>query len=103
MKVRLYDLFRFDGTIDRGTYLVVGLLLFAVKHNIDRFVAWRLFHRSWSLFSYLIPTGRPSDTPFYATLLLLALPFICIGTTLTLRRLRSAKLPAGLVILFFVP
>src|SRR5688572_27551235 len=33
----------------------------------------------------------------------LALPFLWAGVVLTLRRLRSAGLPLGLVLLFFVP
>jgi len=34
-----------DGTVGRGAYAAVGLVLFAVKHNIDRFVASFVFHR----------------------------------------------------------
>ncbi len=37
------------------------------------------------------------------TLAALALPFIAIGTALTVRRLRDVRAPEGLVILFFVP
>jgi hypothetical protein len=32
-----------------------------------------------------------------------ALPFIWVGVTLTLQRLRDARLPPGLVVLFFIP
>jgi hypothetical protein len=41
--------------VDRGTYAVVGLLGFATKHNLDRFVASYVFHRNWGLFNYWVP------------------------------------------------
>ena len=55
--------------------MLVGATLFAVKHNIDRFVATLVFHRSWSLFNYLYveePTAVAGVSPeagrLYATL-----------------------------------
>jgi hypothetical protein len=104
-------LVRPDGTVGRGTYAAVGLVLFAVKHNIDRFVASFVFHRPWSVFNYLVPPE--GDAPligvgsaplgFYATLVAIALPFIAVGVVLTLGRLRDMGWPSGLVLLFFVP
>ena len=35
-RVRLSDLWRWDGTVDRGTYTLIGVAGFAVKHNVDR-------------------------------------------------------------------
>ncbi|HJQ69049.1 MAG TPA: DUF805 domain-containing protein [Blastocatellia bacterium] len=102
--------FSFSGTIDRGPYAVWGLILFAVKYNLDRWVAVAHFNRSWGILNYLNPSERygvddiPRDqAAFYATLLAMALPFIWVGVAMTLRRLRSADLPLWLVILFFVP
>jgi hypothetical protein len=83
-------LVRPDGTVGRGAYAAVGLVLFALKHNIDRLVASAVFDRPWSIFNY-------------ATLVALALPFIAVGVVLTLGRLREAGWPAGLVLLFFAP
>src|SRR5262249_58456667 len=40
---------------------------------------------------------------FALALLAVALPFIWVGVTLTLQRLRDAQLPLGLVVLFFIP
>jgi hypothetical protein len=37
MKISFAELLRPAGTVDRGTYAVVGLLGFAIKHNLDRF------------------------------------------------------------------
>ena len=39
MKLRLSDLWSWQGTIERGRYAFWGVLLFAVKHNLDRLVA----------------------------------------------------------------
>lgn len=98
-------------TLGRVAYALAGLLLFGLKHNLDRVVASAFFGRSWSLFNYVVPPEhgasllrlKPGEMRFYATLLLLAAPFILAGVILTLRRLRSAGLPLLLVVLFFVP
>jgi hypothetical protein len=86
------------------------VVLFALKHNLDRLLA-SLFGYRWGPFNYLIffsPDERvdgleSQDAKFYAVLVLFALPFIWIGVVLTLRRLRDAGLPLWLVVLFFVP
>ncbi len=111
MSISIPWLVRPDGTVGRGTYAAVGLVLFAVKHNIDRFVASFVFHRPWGVFNYLVPPE--GDAPvtglgtaplgFYATLVAIALPFIAVGVVLTLGRLRDMGWPSGLVLLFFVP
>ena len=111
MSVRLSDLWRWDGTIDRGPYLLIGLAGFALKHNLDRFLASWVFGRPWGLFNYWIPLDRavqltdlkPDEALFLATMVLLALPFIYIGVALTVRRLRAVGLPLWLAALFFVP
>src|SRR5437764_307839 len=54
-KTRFSDLWRPTGVVDRGTYAFVGVLSFALKHNIDRLVATYGFHRPWRLFSYWVP------------------------------------------------
>jgi hypothetical protein len=33
------NLWHFDGTVARRTYALVGFIGFAVKHNVDRFIA----------------------------------------------------------------
>jgi uncharacterized membrane protein YhaH (DUF805 family) len=111
MKITFADLWRSSGTVDRGTYAVVGLVGFALKHNLDRLVATSVFHRPWGLFNYWVPlrdvariTALSSgDAMFLETMVVLALPFVWIGVALTLKRLRSANLPSQLVLLFFVP
>ncbi len=110
MKLKLSDLWTWQGTIDRGRYAVLGVLLFAFKHNLDRLVASVVFKKPWGLFNYLLPGAAvslldlsPSDQLFFAGMVALALPFIWTGVALTLRRLRDAGLPLPLVALFFVP
>jgi len=110
MKLSLSDLWRWNGTIERSGYLFWGMLLFLIKSQLDRLIAYRMFHRSWSLWSYLIPgeSGsvrdmRGDEQAFYAVLIAIALPFIWSGVVLTLRRLRDMQVPLWLVIMFFVP
>jgi hypothetical protein len=104
------DLWRLDGMVDRAPYAIAGVVGFAIKHNLDRLVAW-WFGRPWGIFNYWVPpatllsfrTLPAGDKRFLAALLVLALPFIAAGVVLTLRRLRAIGLPGWLVMLFFVP
>lgn len=110
MKPRLSDLWRWRGTIDRGEYAFWGLLLFAVKYNLDRIISAVVFHRPWFLTNYFVPSPRETllslkwtDALFFQNMLILALPFIWVGIVLTLRRLRSLRWPLWFVFLFFIP
>jgi hypothetical protein len=111
MKTTFGDLWQSEGTIGRGMYAVVGLFGFAIKHNLDRFVASFGFHRPWGFFNYWVPvrdvariTALDSDEArFLATMVALSLPFIWVGVRLTVKRLRSAGLSTQLVALFFLP
>lgn len=105
----MLDLWSWNGRVGRRHYLVTGLILFFIKHNIDRVLA-ALAGYPWSPVSYWIfmaPNGvaslKPEDAMFYVVLLIFAIPFMWIGTVLTLRRLRDADLPLWLVTLFYVP
>ena len=100
-----------SGSVTRRAYALVGLLGFTVKHNLDRFVASFGFHRRWGVFNYWVPvrdvarvTQLPrSESVFLATMVALSLPFIWLGVSMTMKRLRSAGLPPQVVALFFVP
>ncbi|HJT24142.1 MAG TPA: hypothetical protein VJ873_06165, partial [bacterium] len=103
-------LFRWDGTVDRGPYLAVGLVGFALKYNMDRLIAYFGFGKAWSVFNYFAPTSgklgqflSDLDPQMGLVFLAAALPFIWVGVVLTLRRLRSTGLPLPLVALFFAP
>jgi len=97
-------------TMDRAPYFWWGCGLMAIKYNLDRAVAWFGFGHPWYFWNYIKPAGftgieqvPPSDQAFYWVLLLTSVPFLIFGMVLTLRRLRSAGLPLGLCLLFFVP
>src|SRR5258706_11861943 len=82
MKLKFSDLWRTEGTIGRAQYAVLGATLLILKHNLDRFVAWKFFGKPWSIFSYVIPrTGAFSeaDRPLYLTILLYSMPFMWSG------------------------
>ena len=105
------QLLRPSGTINRGPYALIGILGFALKHNLDRLVAHYGFHRPWDLFNYWVPLQDAvritqlsgDEAKFLATMVALALPFIWIGVVLTMKRLRSIGWPVPLVALFFLP
>jgi uncharacterized membrane protein YhaH (DUF805 family) len=111
MANRFAEMWRWQGTIDRKSYAIAGCTAFVLKYFLDKFVAAVVFGRMWFLWSYWQPVGPdvrvnalPSDSrAFVETLLILALPFIWLGVTLTVQRLRGAGKPLWLVVLFFVP
>ncbi len=111
MKITFADLWRPAGTIERGTYALVGALGFALKHNLERLLATMVFSRPWGVFNYWEPirnVGRitnlsRADGEFLAAMVALAMPFIWVGVVLTQKRLRSAQLPSYLLLFFFVP
>jgi hypothetical protein len=110
MKPKFSDLWRWDGPLERGTFLFWGVLLAAIKFNLDRAVAGIWFDQTWSIFhwpalrTYLwqSPLER-AEQPYFLALLAISIPFIWAGTVLTLRRLRSLGWRPYWVLLFFVP
>src|ERR1041385_8383843 len=103
------SIFAWDGRAGRARYLGTGLVLLAIKHNLDRMLA-AMFGYPWSPISYWvfvdhggIKALKPEDALFYVVLLLFAMPFIFVGTAMTLQRLRDAGLPLWLVMLFYIP
>src|SRR4051794_19128091 len=107
MRIRVSELWRLDGTIDRGPYFAIGAGLMTFKVGLDYLLATRVFHREWSPFAYATPShfvgmlAVPLEERFfYRAMLLVALPFLACGIALTLRRLRSAGLPLYPVVLF---
>ena len=107
------NLWSFDGAVARRTYALVGLIGFAIKHNVDRFIAdvYSYPHRGPGVFNYWDPLNRAArlnhlsstDKYFLLTLVLVSLPFVWVGVSMTVRRLRDAALPLWLVCLFFIP
>jgi len=109
--MRAADLWKWNGRIDRPTYMRVGLIGLAVKLVLDYLVVTLLFHRVWTPLIYWRPFGvldhvrqlGGADAVYAASMLTLAFPFMWIGVSMTVRRLRDAGWPLGLACLFFVP
>ena len=104
------DLFHSRGAVSQRGYVTWGVVLAAIKHNLDRFVAMHYFGKSWSIFHYIFPgaalggnPASPENLTFLATMLALSLPFLWPGLMLTRRRLRSIGLHPYWVALFVLP
>jgi len=108
--MKIADLGRWRGKLNRSTYFLTGLILVAIKHNVDRLIA-SIFGQKWTLWSYWFPVEKFStlrllsgrDKEFLITLFLTATPFIWVGLVLTVKRLRDAELAPWLATLFFAP
>ena len=109
--MRFANLWEWQGRISRKTYFQVGVSAFALKFAVDWLVVTQFSHRPWSLLNYWRPFGAirdvgSIDSPERAmafVLLTPALPFLWIGISMTVRRLRDSGQPEWLVVLFFVP
>ncbi len=110
MSMAFGDLWRWDGKVSRGRYALVGICGLAIKHNLDRFIGYKFGHQ-WGVKTYFDPLERAAqfsplsygDKQFLAILLITAIPFIWVGITMTLKRLRDAGQPLWLTLLFFAP
>jgi hypothetical protein len=99
------------GECSRSTYFLAGTGLFLLKFVIDSVISLLVFERPWSPYRYVVQDEKifellrlePLERAFYLTMLLAAIPFMAIGVVLTIRRLRSAGLPLGLSVFFFLP
>lgn len=107
---KLNDLWRFDGTVGRAKYAILGVSLVFIKYLFDINVSKLVFHRNWSVLEYIAPGSDfdlkhlvGNELVFYMTMAVLSLPFAWSGCVLTIRRLRSAGMPTILSIMFFFP
>jgi uncharacterized membrane protein YhaH (DUF805 family) len=106
--VRLW--FGFRDPVDRGTYFRHGVGLMALKYAIDALLIWRFAGRVWTPLNYLSPLlstraellrGAP---PWLLPLLVaIALPFLWIGVSMTMRRAVDAGVSPWIALVFFVP
>ena len=107
--MKVSQLLTWKGEVTRKDYLIWGILLFAVKYNLDRFTAL-VSGRNWYLTDYFmlsdtisLQTLSDQDLIFYLILVMQSLPFIWFGTVLCVKRLRNARIPSWIVVFFFVP
>src|ERR1700730_3669983 len=97
------------GLISRAPFAFTTLVLAAVKIAGDFALARLVFSHNWGVREYLFPhlallfDFSPGVWRFDAVLLLWAAPFVWMGLCLLVKRLRSARAPVSLVVLFFVP
>ncbi|MDX1952856.1 MAG: hypothetical protein SFY81_11790 [Verrucomicrobiota bacterium] len=98
-------LFSPRGTINRSLFLFSGIALFLLKYALDFLIVRILLDQVWWPWNYLYFPWQVMEGTLAAPFLmiLLAIPFIWIGSVLTLKRLRSAALSPYLLSLFFVP
>lgn len=102
-------LFDARGRTSRGTFVLAGLALGALKVGLDYAVATFIFAQPWTPWNYLwapspfLLLTRANDFAFHLTMLTMAAPFAWIGVCLCTKRLRAAALPIGLVVFFFIP
>jgi len=102
--------FGFHEPVDRGTYFRHGVALTAFKYAIDALLIWRFAGVVWTPLNYLSPLLSTrqqllqSGPPWLLTALVaIALPFLWIGVSMTMRRAVDAGASPGLALLFFVP
>lgn len=109
--MKLNQLWNWHGTVGREAYLLWGMLFFAIKWNLDRFVLKTgPDGRAISIADYF-QAGFPASEWLTMdalrdsgwVMLFSALPFLWAGVVLTVQRLRSAQLPLWLAVLFVVP
>jgi uncharacterized membrane protein YhaH (DUF805 family) len=102
--------FGFDERVDRGTYFRHGVGLTAFKYAVDALLIWRFADVVWTPFDYASPlwTTRQQLTengPAWlpALLVAIALPFLWIGVSMSMRRAIDAGYTPWIALLFFVP
>ena len=94
--LRFADLWRWNGTVDRGPYAVIGVVLFAIKYGLDRTVSVYGFGRSWSPLDYLnlpnmgaLPALGRAHLVYCVAMGAVGLPFVWLGWALSSERVRG--------------
>ena len=102
--------FGFSDSVDRGTYFRHGLALTAFKYGLDALLIWLVAGIAWTPYDYLSPLLSTrqrlleNGTPWLLPLLVaIALPFLWIGVSMSMRRAVDAGASPGLALLFFIP
>jgi uncharacterized membrane protein YhaH (DUF805 family) len=103
-------LWRWEGTASRKAYCIAGILLAWFKFVVDSIVTTVVFGREWHVYDYIASSEHlglvkrgTADFNYYATMLVISMPFMWVGVCMTLQRLRDAELPGLIVAAFFVP
>ena len=110
LRDRLRLWFSFDIPVDRRTYLTNGVALMAVKYAVDAAAIWFVAGKVWTPLDYFNPlltvrleVLRAAPPWLGPALIVLALPFLWIGVSMSARRAVDAGRSPWLALLFFVP
>src|SRR5258706_3327490 len=111
MLARWVDLwFGFSRPVDRGTYLRHGLGLTVFKYMIDALLVWQFVGIVWTPLDYISPLlstrqATLGDAPSWLLplMVVIALPFLWIGVSMSMRRAVDAGISPGIALLFFLP
>ena len=102
--------FGFSDPVDRGTYFRHGALLTALKYGLDALLIWRFAGVFWTPLDYLNPLWstrqhllQTGPSWLLPALVAIALPFLWIGVSMSLRRAVNAGRSPWLALLFFLP
>jgi uncharacterized membrane protein YhaH (DUF805 family) len=102
--------FGFRDPVDRGTYFRHGLGLTAFKYAIDALLIWRFAGVVWTPLNYLSPLWstrqqllQHGPSWLLPVLVAIALPFLWIGVSMSMRRAVDAGGGPWSALLFFVP
>jgi uncharacterized membrane protein YhaH (DUF805 family) len=102
--------FGFRDPVDRGTYLRHGVGLMAFKYGLDALLVGAFANRFWTPLDYLNPLWsvrsevlRGAPSWLAPALVAIALPFLWIGVSMTMRRAVDAGRTPWLALAFFVP
>ncbi|HEY7194194.1 MAG TPA: SRPBCC family protein [Gemmatimonadales bacterium] len=102
--------FTFRDRVDRGTYFRHGVGLMAFKYGLDALLVWRVAGRFWTPFDYLNPLWsvrqqllRDAPAWLLPLMVLIAMPFLWTGVSMTMRRAVDAGASPWLALLFFIP
>lgn len=109
--------FGLKAPVSRKAYLASGAGLMALKVALDNAIAFAATGKPWPLAAYLAPSmvmktqamqsaqqaSGPTPDGALALMALVALPFLWVGVTMTIRRAADAGYSPWLGILFLVP
>src|SRR5216117_1877629 len=102
--------FGFSDPVGRDTYVRHGLGLTAFKYAIDALLVWQFAGIVWTPFDYLAPLlstrqAMLRDAPSWLLplMVVIALPFLWIGVSMSMRRAVDAGASPWVALLFFVP
>lgn len=96
--------------VRRGPYLFWGLGLGALKLGLDTAVVWACAHLLWSPLGYVVPSMvlrstavGPAPEATYMLLAAVALPFLWVGVSMSVRRAADAGMSPWAGTVFLVP